>query len=122
MSPHSLAHEVAVRRVALSQPPFNAVFIDMYTQRKLNWQPGPAWGYAFGVVLLLIAGGLLYLVIDGYVNGEIIRLSRVNPGVITLEDNPSEFWLSEIFFAYFVVFLTVLGILSLRRAFKRSRK
>ena len=94
----------------------------MYTQRKLNWRLGPAWGYAFGVFLLLIAGGLLYLVIDGYVNGEIIRLSRVNPGVITLEDDPSEFWLSEIFFAYFVVFLAVLGILSLRRAFKRSRK
>ncbi len=88
----------------------------------MAWQLKPAWGYAFGILLLLIAGGLLYLVINGYVTGEIIRISRINPGVITLDDNPSEFWLSEIFFAYFVVFLAVLGILSLRRAFKRSRK
>lgn len=94
----------------------------MYTRRKLNWRLGPAWGYAFGAALLLIAGGLLYVVINGYINGEIIRLSRVNPGVITLDDNPSDFWLSEIFFSYFVVLLSILGILSLRRAFKRSRK
>lgn len=94
----------------------------MYTRRKFNWQLKPAWGYVFGAFLFAIAGGLLYLVINGYVTGEIIRHSQVNPGVITMDDNPSEFWLSEFFFAYFVVFFVVLGILSIRRAYKRSRK
>ena len=94
----------------------------MYTRRKLEWPLGPAWGYAFGILLFALAGGLLYLVVDGFVTGEIIRISRINPGVITLDDDPSEFWLSEIFFGYFVVLLAVLGIRSLRRAFKRSKK
>jgi hypothetical protein len=94
----------------------------MYTRRKLEWRLSPAWGYAFGMLLLAFAGGLLYVVIDGIVSGEIIRMSQVNPGVISMDDNPSEFWLSEIFFSYFIVLLAVLGIQSLRRAFKRSKK
>ena len=94
----------------------------MYTQRKLKWTLSPAWGYTFGIFLLILAGGLLYLVIDGLATGEIIRMSQVDPGVITEDDNPSEFWLSEMFFTYFIVLLVVLGIRSLRRAFKRSRK
>jgi hypothetical protein len=88
----------------------------------MNWQLSPTWGYAFGILLLTLAGGLLYLVIDGLVSGQIIQMSQVNPGVITEDDNPSEFWLSEMFFTYFVVLLVVLGIRSLRRAYKRSRK
>ena len=94
----------------------------MYTRRNTTGHLSPKWGYVFGIFLFALAGGLLYLIIDGYVTGEIIRLSQVNPGVISEEDNPSDFWLSEIFFGYFVVFLTVLGILSIRRAYKRSRK
>jgi hypothetical protein len=94
----------------------------MYTRKKMNWQLSPAWGYAFGILLLILASGLLYLVIDGLVSGQIIQMSQVNPGVITEDDDPSEFWLSEMFFAYFVVLLAVLGIRSLRRAYKRSRK
>ena len=94
----------------------------MYTRRKLNWQLSPAWSYAIGIFLLILAGGLLYLVIDGLVSGQIIRMSQVDPGVITMDDDPSEFWLSEMFFTYFAVLLLVLGIRSLIRAYNRSRK
>jgi hypothetical protein len=112
----------AVRRLGLSRRRLNAAVIQMYTRRKLNWQPRPAWSYAFGILLLILAGGLLYLVIYGLLNGEIIRMSQADPGVISMDDNPSEFWLSEMFFFYFVVLLAVLGIRSLIRTYKRSRK
>ena len=98
------------------------VVIEMYTRRKLNWTLHPAWGYTFGISLLALAGILLYLVIHGLTTGEMIQMSQVGTGVITEADNPSEFWLSEMFFTYFIVLLAVLGIRSLRRAFKRSRK
>ncbi len=94
----------------------------MYTRRKMTWNLNPAWGYAFGIILLLLAGGLFYLVIDGLVSGEIIQMSQTDSGAISMDDNPYEFWLSEMFFFYFVVLLVVLGIRSLIRAYKRSHK
>lgn len=83
---------------------------------------GPTWIVATGVVLLLISGCLLYMVVDGVATGEMVKLSRVDPGVITLQDNPSEFWVSEIFFSYFIVLLTVLAVRSFKVALKRRRK
>lgn len=62
------------------------------------------------------------MVVAGLATGEIIKLSRVDPGVITREDNPSEFWVSEIFFSYFIVLLTVLAVRSFKTALKRRRK
>jgi hypothetical protein len=96
--------------------------VEMYTRRKMNWNLNPAWGYVFGILLLLLAGGLLYLVVDGLVSGETIQMSQVGTGVITMSDNPSEFWVSEIFFFYFVVLLLALSIRSFIRAYKRSHK
>jgi hypothetical protein len=81
-----------------------------------------AWIVGAGVVLLLIASYFLYMVVDGLVTGEIIKLSRVDPGVITRTDNPSEFWVSEVFFSYFIVLLTVLAVRSFKTAIKRRRK
>lgn len=93
----------------------------MYIHR--NSRPlGPAWIVAAGVVLLLISAYFLYMVIDALVTGEIIRLSRVDPGVITRQDNPSEFWLSEIFFTYFIILLTVLAVRGFKVALKRRQK
>lgn len=93
----------------------------MYIHRKSK-PIGPAWTIAAGIVLLLISAVLFYLVVDGLVTGEIIRLSRLDPGVITRDDNPSEFWLSEIFFTYFLILLTVLAVRSFRRVRKGRRK
>jgi hypothetical protein len=62
------------------------------------------------------------MVIDALVTGEVIKLSRVDPGVITREDNPYEFWVSEIFFTYFIVLLTALAVRSFKSALKRRRK
>jgi hypothetical protein len=112
----------AVRKPASHGGVSTQPVIEMYTRRKLNWQPKPVWVYALGILLLLLAGGLLYLVVDGLISGEIIRMSQVDPGVISMNDDPSEFWLSEMFFFYFVVLLAVLGIRALIRAYKRSRK
>jgi hypothetical protein len=93
----------------------------MYIHRKS--QPiGPVWVAATGVALLLISAYFLYMVVDGLATGEIIKLSRVDPGVITRVDNPSEFWVSEIFFSYFIVLLTVLAVRSFKIALKRRRK
>jgi hypothetical protein len=93
----------------------------MYIHR--NSRPiGLAWIVGAGVVLLLIASYFLYMVVDGLVTGEIIKLSRVDPGVITRTDNPSEFWVSEVFFSYFIVLLTVLAVRSFKTAIKRRRK
>jgi hypothetical protein len=93
----------------------------MYIHR--NSEPlGPAWVVAAGIVLLLISAYLLYMVVDGLVTGEIIKLSRVDPGVITRQDNPSEFWVSEIFFTYFIILLTVLAVRSFKIALRRRGK
>jgi hypothetical protein len=81
-----------------------------------------AWIVGAGVVLLLIASYFLYMVVDGLVTGEIIKLSRVDPGVITRQDNPSEFWVSEAFFSYFIILLTILAVRSFKTAVKRRRK
>ncbi|HEY1788685.1 MAG TPA: hypothetical protein VGJ73_11040 [Verrucomicrobiae bacterium] len=93
----------------------------MYIHRKS--QPVSAgWIVAAGVLLLLISFYLLYMVVDALVTGEIIKLSRVDPGVITRADNPSEFWVSEIFFSYFIVLLTVLAVRGFKTALKRRKK
>jgi hypothetical protein len=93
----------------------------MYIHR--NSRPvGLTWIVGAGVVLLLIAFYLLYMVVDGLVTGEIIKLSRVDPGVITRQDNPSEFWVSEAFFSYFIILLTILAVRSFKTAVKRRRK
>jgi hypothetical protein len=93
----------------------------MYIHRR-SAPLGPAWVVSVGVVLLLISACLVYMVVDALATGEIIKLSRVDPGVITREDNPSEFWVSEIFFTYFIVLLTVLAVRSFKTALKRRRK
>ena len=93
----------------------------MYIHRQSD-PLGPTWVAAAGIVLLLISAFLLYMVVDGLVTGEIIKLSRVDPGVITRQDNPSEFWVSEIFFTYFIILLTALAVRSFKIAFKRRRK
>ena len=93
----------------------------MYIHR--NSRPiGPAWIVSTGIVMLLISAYLLYMVVDALVTGEIIRLSRVDPGVITRQDNPSEFWVSEIFFTYFIILLTVLAVRSFKAVLKRRGK
>jgi hypothetical protein len=93
----------------------------MYIHRRSR-PIGPAWIVAVGIILLLISFYLLYIVVDGLATGEIIKLSRVDPGVITRQDNPSEFWVSEIFFSYFIVLLTVLAVYGFKTAVKRRRK
>lgn len=93
----------------------------MYIHRKSD-PLRPVWIVVTGVVLLLICAFLLYMVVDGLVTGEIIKLSRVDPGVITRVDNPSEFWLSEIFFSYFIILLTILAVRSFKTALKRRKK
>ena len=77
---------------------------------------------AVGFILLGISGVLLYLVVDGLVTGQIIKISRVNPGAITREDDPYEFWLSEIFFSYFIVFLLTLAGRTFWKVFKRRKR
>lgn len=75
-----------------------------------------------GIISLGIAAGLLYLVINGLASGQIIRPSRVNPGIITRYDNPYEFWMSELFFFYFAVLLTTLAVRSFWKVIKRPRQ
>lgn len=91
----------------------------MYTRRSTSKHIGPAWTIAAGVILLGIAGGLVYLVINGLATGQIMRPSRINPGEITRADNPYEFWMSELFFSYFVVLLVALAVRSFWRLIKR---
>jgi hypothetical protein len=94
----------------------------MYIHRKTSKPVGPAWIDSLGIVLLLVAGFLLYMVIKCLATGEIIKLSRVDPGVITRDNNPSEFWMSEIFFSYFGVLLLALAVRSFKNAVKRRQK
>jgi hypothetical protein len=94
----------------------------MYIHKKSSSHIGPGWTVTVGIMLLVIAGALMYVVVDGLVTGEVIKLSRLDPGVITRDDNPSEFWMSEMFFSYFILLLVILAVRSFVRARKLSRK
>ncbi len=93
----------------------------MYIHRKTSKSVGPVWIVTMGIVLLLVSGFLVYSY-KSLATGEIIKLSRVDPGVITRASNPSEFWTSEVFFSYFGVLLLALAVRSFKNAIKHRQK
>ena len=83
---------------------------------------GPAWAIATGVILLVVAIGILGFVIYSIKTGEIWRFSKYHPGVVSRADSPGTFWYSAIFSTVVSLLLAGLSVWILRDAFRSLRK
>jgi len=79
---------------------------------------GLFWSFVAGLALFAAACAFLCLEVIGLVRGEIWKLSRHHPGLVTRADHPESFWFSVIF--SFVIGMILLGnaLWILRSAFR----
>jgi hypothetical protein len=65
----------------------------MYIPPNAQKQPlSPVTTIILGLVFLAVASLLGYLVFEGFKSGEIWRISKYNPGLVTRLERPQQFW------------------------------
>jgi hypothetical protein len=90
------------------------------TEKDTSPKISATWGFIAGMALFAVACSFLCLDIIGLLRGEIWKLSRHHPGLVTRADHADSFWLSVI--VSFIVGLILLGnaLWILRSAFRKT--
>jgi hypothetical protein len=70
----------------------------------------PRGTIAAGVALFLLAIGLLCVFVIGLKTNETMGFSKHQSGLVSRQDNPVEFWLTESVSLIFAIMLAVKGI------------
>jgi hypothetical protein len=92
---------VPCRRPGVAQPFLLGI---MYISPNAQKQPlSPVVTIILGLVFLAVASLMGYLVFEGIKAGEIWRISKYNPGLVTRLEHPQQFW--SIIISYSVIML-----------------
>ena len=94
----------------------------MYLPPIKKEQESPVTGIILGVVYMILAGIIFYLIFDGFNTGEILMISKHHPRYFSRHDNSGMFWSVVIGYSAIAIVSTTASLWMLFTGFRKLRR